>query len=116
MFVDVVNSHRGQPLSRLPDIDFQPSPPDLSHLSRNSRETMEMLWVGARAWRKGWDRAQSSSAMTQAAFALMQGQAVPNDPVYGLPYRWDPETRTLAAPDSPAFKEMDLKPIKVPKP
>lgn len=115
-FVEIVNTHRGQPLSRLPDIDFQPSPPDLSHLSRQSRETMEMLWVGARAWRKGWDRSQSSSAMTQAAFSIMQGQAVPNDPVYGLPYRWDPETRTLAAPDSPAFKELDLKPIKLPKP
>lgn len=116
MFVDVVNTHRGQPLSRLPDIEFQPSPPDLSHLSRQSREIMEMLWVGAGAWRKGWDRSQSSSAMTQAAFAILQGQAVPNDPVYGLPYRWDPETRTLSAPDGPAFKDMDLKPIKLPKP
>lgn len=115
MFADVANRHRGQPLSRLPDIEFQPSPPDLSHLSRHSRETMEMLWVGAQAWRKGWDRAQSSAAMTQAAFAILQGQALPKDPVYGLPYGWDPQTRTLTAPDSPAFKEMDLKPIRVPK-
>lgn len=115
-FVEIVDLHRGQPLSRLPDLDFPSSPPDLSHLSWQSRETMFGLWVGAAAWRKGWDRAQSSSAMTLAAFAIMQGQAPPNDPVYGLPYRWDPETRTLSAPDSPDFKEMDLKPIKVPKP
>jgi hypothetical protein len=115
-FVEIVDLHRGQPLSRLPDLDFPSSPPDLSHLSWQSREAMFGLWVGAAAWRKGWDRAQSSSAMTLAAFSIMQGQALPNDPVYGLPYRWDPETRTLSAPDSPDFKEMDLKPIKVPKP
>ncbi len=116
MFADVVNRHHGQPLSRLPEIEFQPSPPDLSHLTRHSRETMEILWVGARAWRKGWDRSQSSAAMNQVAFSIMNGETPPNDPVYGLPYRWDPTTRTLSAPDSPAFKELDLKPIKVPPP
>lgn len=115
-FLDLATISRGQPLSRLPEIEAPAYPPDLSYLSRRSQETMSMLWIGARAWNKGWEHIQSSSAMTQAAFALMQGQAVPNDPVYGLPYRWDPETRTLTVPDSPAFKEMDLKPIKLPKP
>ena len=115
-FLEIVSTHRGQPFSRLPDIDIPGGPPNLSHLSRSSREIMEMLWVGAKAWRKGWDRAQSSAAMTEAAFAIMQGQAMPNDPVYGLPYRWDPATRELSAPDSQAFKDMDIKPIKVPKP
>lgn len=115
-FLDIVNLHRGQPLSRLPEIEIPSAPPDMSRLSRHSRETMAMLWVGSRAWRKGWDRSQSAAAMNQAAFSIMNGETPPNDPVYGLPYRWDPSTRTLSAPDSPAFKELDLKPIKVPKP
>lgn len=115
-FLEIVSLHQGQPLSMLSQIEIPSGPPDLGHLSRQSRETMEMLWVGSRAWRRGWDRAQSAAAMTQAAFAIMQGQAVPNDPVYGQPYRWNETTRELSAPDSPAFKEMDLKPIKVPRP
>ena len=114
-FLEIVSTHRGQPLSRLPEIEIPGGPPDMSHLSRSSRVTMEILWVGAKAWRKGWDRAQSATAMTQAAFAIMQGQAVPNDPVYGLPYRWNPDSRELSPPDSPAFQEMDLKPITLPK-
>jgi len=115
-FVEIVSTHRGQPLPRLPELEMPNGPPDLSHLSRDSRETMENLWVGARAWRKGWDRAQSVTAMTQAAFSIMQGQPVPNDPVYGLPYRWDADSRTLSAPDSSAFKELDIKPLTLPKP
>ena len=77
---------------------------------------MAMLWIGSRAWRKGWERVQSATAMTHAAFAIMQGQAVPNDPVYGQPYRWNETTRELSPPDSPEFKDMDIKPIVVPTP
>jgi hypothetical protein len=53
--------------------------------------------------------------MTQAAFAVMKGQAVPNDPVYGLALGWDPHHPHPLPPDSPAFAEMQLKPIIVPK-
>ena len=58
-------------------------------------------------------RAQSATGMMQAAFALMKGQPLPPDPVYGLPYQWDPATRTLSPPDSPEFQEMQLKPVVV---
>jgi len=88
---------------------------DYSHLSRDSREIMEMLFVGASAWSKGMERSQSNAGLVQAAFAIMKGQALPPDPVYGLPYQWDPLTRQLSAPDSPAFQEMQLKPVTVPR-
>lgn len=68
----------------------------------------------AEAWGKGFQRAVQQSGITQAAFAIMKGEPVPNDPVHGLPYRWDPASRTLSAPNSPLFSEVDLKPITVP--
>jgi len=114
-FVDVVRQHEAASLADLPNIEIFGSY-DNSHLSRSSRQLTNMLGIGMQAWRKGWDRAQSAAAMTQAAFAIMKGQAVPNDPVYGLPYRWDAATRTLSAPDSPVFKEMGIKPLSIPKP
>lgn len=92
-----------------------PGIPAMSHLSRSSRDAIEILFVGAQAWSRGYERAQSAAGMTQAAFAVMQGQPVPNDPVYGQSYGWDPATRTLSPPDSPEFKKMELKPIVVPK-
>ncbi|WP_265595153.1 hypothetical protein [Haloferula sp. BvORR071] len=93
-----------------------PGIPDMDHLSRSSRELIEILFVGANAWSNGFQRAQSTTAMTQAAFAIMQGQPIPNDPVYGLPYGWNPSTRTLTPPESPEFEKMKLKPIVVPRP
>ena len=53
--------------------------------------------------------------MTQAAFAIMKGQPIPKDPVYGQDYRWDPVTRLLSAPDTEAFNSLNIKPITVPK-
>ncbi len=74
-----------------------------------------MIYIGASAWRKGWDRAQSSFAMTQAAFAIMKGQPIPQDPVYGVDYRWDPATRQLSMPAGEVFDQLEIKPITVPK-
>lgn len=67
------------------------------------------------AWGIGWARAQSSSAMTQAAFALMEGQPLNQDPVYGKAYPWDPATRQLSMPAGKDFEGMKIRPITVPK-
>lgn len=115
-FLEIASLHQGQPLSNLPQIEIPGGQPELSHLSRQSRETMAMLWIGSRAWRNSWERKQSATAMTQAAFAIMQGLAVPIDPVYGQAYRWNETTRELSPPDSPEFNEMKIKPIIVPTP
>ena len=122
----LIDYHAGGFLEVIGDHD-SPSPADWntvpppgfsgnSHLSRDSRELTEMLFVGTQAWSKGMIRAQNQSAMTRAAFAIMNGQPVPSDPIHGLPYRWNPATRELSPPDDPVFAELDLKPVIVPAP
>jgi len=91
-----------------------PPLPDMSDLSRGSRQTAEIMMVGEQAWSRGLIRSQHITGMTDAAFAIMKGQPVPNDPIHGLPYVWDPVTRQLSAPAYRAFAEADLKPITVP--
>ena len=88
---------------------FWMSPPEFDDLQKSCRSCES---VGA--WANGTARAQSATAMAQAAFAIMNGQPVPNDPIHGLPYLWDPATRTLSPPDSPVFQELQLKPLVVP--
>lgn len=114
-FVQIVQAYEGHTVSEWPDIAVT-SYPDDSHLSRSSREATAMLFIGERAWSKGLVRAQSATALTQAAFAVMKGEPLPPDPIHGLPYRWDPASRTLSPPESPVFEEMALKPIIVPRP
>lgn len=114
-FLETVRSHETANISDLPTLELPPTA-DTSHLSRASRQAAQDLGIGASAWRKGWDRAQSVSAMNQAAFAIMTNQPLPQDPVYGQVYRWDPTTRRLSMPAGKAFDEMDINPITVPKP
>lgn len=114
-FSQIVHAYQGHTVSEWPDIAVTTFPDD-SHLSRSSRQLSEQLFVGERAWSKGLLRAQSATALTQAAFAVMKGEPLPSDPIHGLPYRWDAATRTLSAPDSPVFEEMALKPVTVPQP
>jgi hypothetical protein len=114
-FTRIVQAYEGHTVSEWPDIAVT-SYPDDSHLSRSSREATAMLFIGERAWSEGLVRAQSATALTQAAFAVMNGGPLPLDPIHGLPYRWDAATRTLSAPDSPVFAEMGLKPLLVPRP
>lgn len=114
-FLETVRSHETATLTDLPILQILPMA-DTSHLSRSSRRVVEILNIGTSAWRKGWDCAQSKFAMTQAAFAIMKGQPIPQDPVYGQDYRWDPATRQLSMPAGKTFDAMDIKPITVPKP
>lgn len=114
-FTRIVQAYEGRAVSEWPDIAVTNYPDD-SHLSRSSREANAMLFVGERTWSKGLVRAQSATALTQAAFAVLNGGPLPLDPIHGLPYRWDPATRILSAPDSPVFEEMALKPVIVPRP
>lgn len=114
-FVEIVRTHEGKTVADLPTLGVF-TDLDVSHLSRNARKLAEVLFVGSRAWRKGWDRAQSSTGMTQAAFAIMNNRPIPQDPIYRQDYRWDPTTRQLSMPAGKAFDEMDIKPIAVPKP
>ncbi len=64
---------------------------EIDDLSRKSREAGTSLGMS-----NGWNAqsafvtGQERIGLTQAAFAIMNGQAVPLDPVYGLPYKWNP--------------------------
>ena len=85
-------------------------------LSGPSRQLMEMFWMGTTAWHDNWYRANTASGFTAAAFSLMKDDSrVPVDPVRGLPYRWDPATRTLSMPATPEFDGMKIKPVVVPR-
>lgn len=112
-FVEILETYSGQ----LPSDWSSVVPIDQPYtggLSRDSRLLVGMLFVGVDAWSKGFQRVGQTAAMTQAAFAIMKGQTIPSDPVYGLPYQWDPASRVLSAPKSPEFSEMKIKPIIVP--
>lgn len=113
-FSSITSTHEGTSPSDLAGLGW-PSLTDDSHLSRSSRDVSSMVFVGAKAWRKGWERAQSVYAMNEAAFAILQGQPVPKDPVHGADYRWDPQNRVLSPPDTDAFREMKIDPITLPK-
>jgi hypothetical protein len=113
--LDAVTAYEGRSLADLPSISIIGFPDD-RHLSRESRELSKTLSKSLQAWRERWERSVAATAMTQAAFDIMNGKPVPPDPIHGLPYRWDPAKRELSAPDDPAFKEFRLKPLIVPKP
>ena len=114
--LQIARLHETTVLKDLPTLAMPlPPTPGTSHLSRASRQAMESIFIGSMAWRKGWDRAQSSSALTQAAFAIMKNQPIPQDPVYGQAYRWDPAARQLSMPAGKTFDALDIKPITVPK-
>ena len=55
-------------------------------------------------------RTLTKSTMEQATIAALSGNQMPLDPVSGQPFHWDPETRTITAPE---VRE-GLEPIKVP--
>ncbi|RYD23008.1 MAG: hypothetical protein EOP88_05945 [Verrucomicrobiaceae bacterium] len=85
-------------------------------LSRLSRRIVEILWMEPNGWHKGWYRANNVHGLTLAAFSLMKDDSrVPVDPIRGVPYRWNPATRTLSMPATPEFDGMKIKPVVVPK-
>jgi hypothetical protein len=112
-FVEVIASHDKPAAADWATVSVPP-PSGISQLSRQSRQAGEILFVGERAWSKGLVRSQHITGMTEAAFAIMKGQPIPNDPIHGLPYVWDPATRQLSPPANPIFEEQGLKPIIVP--
>lgn len=93
--------------------------PAVDHLSWRGQELASMLGLRGEEeivdLRSPWLAQQASTGMTQAAFAILHGKPVPNDPVSGLPYRWDPATRELSMPDTPRYRSFDIRPVKVPK-
>lgn len=113
-FLEIVRNHEGATLADLATLD-PPFAPDVSQLSRNARKLAEVFLRDVSGSRKGWERSQSTSGLTQAAFAIMKGEPIPQDPVYGQNYQWDPSTRQLSMPAGKDFDRMGIKPLTVPK-
>jgi len=68
-------------------------------LSEGANEAMGMVYVGFQAWSKGLHRSNTRSAMNDALIAVRLGEDLPLDPTTGEPFLWDPDTRTLSAPE-----------------
>ena len=108
---EIVRQNEGLALTDLPtsaDLSFDPG--SLSWRSR--RLAGEEFGYH---YRDGWLRHQLQAGLTQAAFAILKGQPVPNDPIYGKPYTWNPETRQLGLPKRPEFRKMSSRPLTLPK-
>jgi hypothetical protein len=98
--------------TKLPDNQV----PNTQHLSRQSRQILAMTALHLERLSANLRRSQVKTAMTQAAFAIMQDQLIPPEPIMGLPFQWNPSTRELSLPNDPFFEEMELDPITVPIP
>ena len=48
---------------------------------------------------------QMYAGKTRAAFAILKGEPVPNDPVHGMPYPWNPTTHELIYPPIPLYEK-----------
>jgi hypothetical protein len=83
-------------------------------LSPGAQEAYDAFQVGAGAWSRGWIRAASINVRTQAALAIMADQEPPVELITGLPFVFDPDTRTLAHPDDPRLDNIDAEPVTIP--
>jgi hypothetical protein len=110
--LEIVRNNENRTLTELPG---HPDPKlDFNHLSLKSRSIMSMVEVSYA--RKYWEMAQIHAGLTQAAFAILRGQPVPNDPIHGKPYMWDPNTRLLSLPAGAPFNQNNkFRPLVLPK-
>ena len=108
----VVRNNQDRTLSELPT--HPDTIPDLSQLSLRSRSLLGMVDISYS--RKHWEHAQVQAGLTKAAFAILRGQPVPNDPIHGKPYTWDPITRQLSLPAGVEYnRNKGASPLVLPK-
>lgn len=91
----------------LASAQFQAIP---SHLDPDTAHALREAYRGMTGIIEALGRTHTQSAMEQATIAALSGNQMPLDPVSGKPFHWDPDTRTLTAPDGTD----DIDPIKVP--
>lgn len=86
---------------------------DFSSLSDESAQLLEVLvpWM---TWNSAL-RIESNKGLRLAAFAILQGQPIPLDPIFGQPYKWNESTRELSFPDTEQFRKMGTARIEIPE-
>jgi len=97
------------------ELQNQPEPAmDASHLSLRSRSLIGS--VDFSRLRENWEIGQAQAGLTKAAFAILRGETIPNDPIHGRPYIWNPSTRQLLLPTGDPFSGSNkVKPLILPK-
>jgi hypothetical protein len=123
-YSDRVSHLPGMTLAQLlaqPNPDITVSYPALSQISR---DILSLTWIGPHSWEKGYVTAVSAFAQYQAAFELLESEkdgksltpeltaGITRDPVSGLPFIFNPATRTLSPPAAIAGKNGE--PLKLP--
>lgn len=105
-------------------VDFKIPESDFSHLSREQQQLMSILAIGFDAWGEGFIRSALVIAKYRAAMDLLILERDGNepspddtaritiDPISGEPFVFDPETRTLTAPE--ASQEILLEALELP--
>ncbi|RYD50016.1 MAG: hypothetical protein EOP85_00450 [Verrucomicrobiaceae bacterium] len=81
-----------------------PPPASIHHLSPRSQDLakrLRMVGEDSNSLLYLWDRDRAESDLIRAAFSVMKGRPVPNDPVSGKPLLWDPAERVLKMPPNP---------------
>jgi len=89
---------------------FQAIPSDLDPDTANA---LRQAYRGMTGTIEALGRTHTESRMEQATIAALSGIQMPLDPVSGMPFHWDPDTRTLTAPEVREGLE-PIDPIKVP--
>jgi len=96
---------------------------DFPDLSPQSRKVMDILWIGADAWAKGYCRGTTILNQYKAAIELLRleqagttldpalSATLTHDPVTGQPFLLNPATRELSAPNG---ADTTIKPLVLP--
>ena len=106
-FVRTVSGLPGTELAVLAEGGFPLLEVEVRGLSSESREIVETLQIGSKAWAKGYARAASMVAFYDAGMELLAregagetlgpraGESLARDPIDGRAYQYDPAHRTL---------------------
>ncbi len=78
------------------------------NLSAGGKALLDTLWFGATVY-DAFNIDRTRAAMSDAVWAAHLGEPMPEDPVSGLPFVWDPEEKLLSPPvESPAIPPVSV--------
>lgn len=86
---------------------WEPAKNELSNVSAREMDSMRSMHKNLL---DAFAVTETRFSLRDAAIAISLGQEPPADPVSGLPFVWNPETRTLSAPQP----DSGVEPVKVP--
>ena len=116
LFLTIIERNEGERIMDAESRSFEDEAElDFSHLSYRGEALLAGVSNASQSWERGTMRSRAYAGVHEAAFAIMRGDPIPVDPIYGLPYDWNPETRELFAPDTPELPREFVGSIVVPQ-